>query len=189
MIVQLAGLPGTGKTTLATGLREHLGLRVLVLDKDRLRDTVFGPDHVEYQRDQDDLCVRLLHQAAAWHLHRHPGGHVVLDGRTCSRHYQVADVQHLARQTGHPLRIIECVCAEDTARYRLCQDTSTGAHPAANRAFSLYLRLKATAEPITAPVLRLNTDAPVRDCLRRALAYLTPDLAVHMTAATQEPPR
>jgi predicted kinase len=186
MIVQLAGLPGTGKTTLAAGLRQHFGPRMLLLDKDRLRDTVFGPDHVEYQRDQDDLCVRLLHQAAAWHLRRHPEGHVVLDGRTCSRRYQIADSLRLAQQTRHPLRIIECVCAEATARHRLRQDTTAGAHPAANRDFVLYLRLKATAEPIVVPTLRLNTDAPRSDCLHRALAYLTPDLAVPVTAATQE---
>ncbi|GAA4256607.1 AAA family ATPase [Dactylosporangium darangshiense] len=186
MIVQLAGLPGTGKSTLAAALLPRLGPHALMLDKDRIRALLFGPHHVEYRQEQDDLCVALLHQAAAYHLGRHPDGTVILDGRTCSRRYQVADVERLAQQTGHLLRIIECTCAEVTVRQRLTYDTTARTHPAANRDFGLYLRLKATADPIAVPALRLSTDIPIGECIRRALTYLTTD-AVHATADAEEP--
>lgn len=42
MIVQLAGLPGTGKSSLAAELVHRLGGRALLLDKDRVRHALFG---------------------------------------------------------------------------------------------------------------------------------------------------
>lgn len=172
MIVQLAGLPGTGKTTLGRKLTHALGPKTLLLDKDRIRDALFGPNLVAYTREQDDFCVRVMHLTAARHLGEHPDGAVVLDGRTCSRRYQVEEVQRLAKETGRPLRIIECVCPDDVAAARLGRDVQAGAHPAANRDSDLYRRLKASAEPITVPALRLDTNFPVPDCTRTALAYL-----------------
>ncbi|WP_420082931.1 AAA family ATPase (plasmid) [Streptomyces sp. JL4002] len=172
MIVQLAGLPGTGKTTLGRELTRALGPKTLLLDKDRIRDALFGPHLVAYTREQDDFCVHVMHLTAGRHLGEHPDGAVVLDGRTCSRRYQVEDVQRLAKETGRPLRIIECVCRDDVAAARLNRDVQAGTHPAANRDPDLYRRLKASAEPITVPALRLDTSAPVPDCTRTALAYL-----------------
>lgn len=173
MIVPVVGLPGTGKTSFAAALRPRLGPHALLLSKDTLRDELFGPDHVEYRREQDDLCVSLLHQAATYHLARHPDGHVILDGRTGTRRYQIAEVQRLAQHTGHQLRIIECVCAAATAMERLRADAAAGLHPAANRGPDLYTELDADAEPIAVPTLRLNTDAPLGDYIDRALQYLT----------------
>ncbi|MEU1824112.1 AAA family ATPase [Streptomyces abikoensis] len=172
MIVQLAGLPGTGKTTLGRELTRALGPKTLLLDKDRIRDTLFGPHLVVYTREQDDFCVSVMHLTAARHLGEHPGAAVVLDGRTCSRRYQVEDVQRLAEETSRPLRIIECVCPDDVAAARLHKDVQAGTHPAANRDPGLHRRLKASAEPITIPALRLDTSAPMPDCTRTALAYL-----------------
>ncbi|WP_424862955.1 AAA family ATPase [Streptomyces sp. MMS24-I29] len=173
MIVQLAGLPGTGKSTLARELAWNLGPTTLLLDKDRVRDALFGPHLVTYTREQDDFCVRVMHLTAARHLGEHPEATVVLDGRTCSRRYQIQDVQRLAEETGRPLRIIECVCPDDVAAARLHRDVQAGTHPAANRDLGLHRRLKAAAEPITVPALCLDTSAPVPDCTRTALAYLT----------------
>ncbi|MFI6287634.1 AAA family ATPase [Streptomyces sp. NPDC051018] len=172
MIVQLAGLPGTGKTTLARELTRALGPKALFLDKDRIRDALFGPHLVAYTREQDDFCVHVMHLTAARHLGEHPGAAVVLDGRTCSRRYQVEDVKRLAEGTGQPLRIIECVCPDDVAAARLHMDVQAGTHPAANRDPELHRRLKASAEPITVPTLRLDTSASVPDCTRTTLAYL-----------------
>jgi predicted kinase len=173
VIIQLAGFPGTGKSTLARELARALGPMTLLLDKDRIRDALFGPHLVTYTREQDDFCVSLMHLTAVRHLGEHPEAAVVLDGRTCSRRYQVEDVQRLAEEAGRPLRIIECVCPDDVAAARLNRDVQAGTHPAANRGPDLHRRLKASAEPITVPALRLDTSAPVPDCTRTALAYVT----------------
>ncbi|MGX1759434.1 AAA family ATPase [Streptomyces lydicus] len=99
------------------------------------------PHLVAYTREQDDFCVHVMHLAAARHLGEHPEATVVLDGRTCSRRYQVEDVQRLAEETGRPLRIIECVCPDDGAAARLHKDVQTGTHPAANRDLDLHRRV------------------------------------------------
>ncbi|MFG2210453.1 AAA family ATPase [Streptomyces sp. NPDC048638] len=188
MIVQLAGLPGTGKSTLAQALTRELGPKTLLLDKDRVRDALFGPRLVTYTRDQDDFCVRLIHQTAARHLREYPGAAVVLDGRTCSQRYQIEEVQHLAAETGQPLRLIECVCPDQVAARRLQQDLLTGAHPAADRDHALHLRLKAHAEPITVPALRLDTSAPLPDCTRAAVNYLSAEHALTARPAPKGAP-
>jgi predicted kinase len=172
VIVQLAGLPGTGKSTLAAELVRRLAGHALLLDKDRVRHALFGPQHTLYTREQDDFCVRTMFRAAAWHLHRTPSTVVLLDGRTCSRAYQLTQVRRLAARTRQPLRLIECICTETTIAQRLHADTARGTHPAANRNIELYRRLHANAEPIPDPTLRLNTEAPLSECADRALSYL-----------------
>jgi predicted kinase len=170
VIVQLAGLPGTGKSTLAAAIADRLGPACLVLDKDRARHALYGTAHTEYSRAQDDFVVRLLHQAAERHLAGRADAAVILE-RTCTRAYQVTDAAALAARAGCPLALIECVCPDHVARERLARGRGEG-HPAANRDFTLYQELKAGAEPITAPALRLPTDTPARESAARALAYL-----------------
>jgi predicted kinase len=172
MIVQLAGLPGTGKSTLAAELVRRLADRALLLDKDRIREALFGPQHTLYTREQDDFCVNMMFRAAAWQLRRTPGCVVILDGRTCSRAYHLTQVRRFANRTGQPLRLIECVCAETTIEQRLSADTVRGTHPAANRDIELYRRLRASAEPIPDPKLRLNTESPLPGYADPALSYL-----------------
>jgi predicted kinase len=171
MIVQLAGLPGTGKSTLAAAIRDRLGLACLVLDKDRVRHALYGDAHTEYNRPQDDFVVSLLHQAAARHLASREDASIILE-RTCTRAYQLADAVTLAARAGRPLAVIECVCPDHVARDRLADARRAHAHPAANRDFHLYQKLRAEADPITVPVLRLPTDTPIGESAARALAYL-----------------
>jgi predicted kinase len=172
VIVALAGLPGTGKSTLATELVRRLQGRALLLDKDRVRHALFGTEHTLYTREQDDFCVVTMLRTAAWHLRHIPDSVVILDGRTCSRAYQVIQIRRFASRARQPLRLIECVCSEPTIEQRLRTDTTRGTHPAANRDIELYRRLKATAEAIPDPKLRLDTDQPLPQCADRALSYL-----------------
>ncbi|MBV8539721.1 MAG: AAA family ATPase [Pseudonocardiales bacterium] len=172
MIVQLAGLPGAGKSSLAAELLHRLENRALLLDKDRVRHALFGPQHTLYTREQDDFCVLTMFRTAAWQLRRTPGCIVIFDGRTCTRAYQVAQVRRFATRTRQPLRLIECVCTEVTIGQRLHADTARGAHPAANRDVALYRRLQTNADPISDPKLRLDTTQPLGECANRALSYL-----------------
>ena len=66
MIVIMAGLPGTGKSTLARALAQRLP--GAVLDKDAIRAALFQPAYVEYSPAQDDFCQEIMLQTAAYLL-------------------------------------------------------------------------------------------------------------------------
>jgi predicted kinase len=176
MLIAMAGLPGTGKSTIAAGLARALG--AAVLDKDRVRAALFPEVVLDYSDEQNDLAMAAIYSAVASILRKKPEQPVILDGRTFLRAYQVRDLLELARAVNQPPYVIECVCPDKVARERLEKDQATGIHPARNRTFEHYLRSKAVAESLTLPRLTLGTGAmPLEDCIGRALAYVQqPDL-------------
>jgi predicted kinase len=170
MIVLLAGLPGTGKSTLARALAERLNSAIL--SKDEIRHAIFVPPDVEYSTAQDDFVLRVMLEAAAWILRKDPARFVFLDGRTFSHRYQIDLVLKAAQELHQPWHILECLCSDDTARSRLETQQASGVHPATNRTFKLYLEVKARFEPITLPKTIIDTDHPLGDCMQEALAAL-----------------
>jgi predicted kinase len=168
MIVLMAGLPGTGKSTLARALAAQC--HGVVLDKDEIRSVLFPPAYLEYSAEQDDLCQSLMLETAAYLLARHMNLRVFIDGRTFSRAYQIQNALAAAARMSTPWRIIECVCAEDTARQRL--EAARATHLAQNRTYELYKKLQAEFEPIPAPKLVVDTGTPLEDCIAAAQAYL-----------------
>jgi predicted kinase len=170
MIVILAGLPGTGKSTLARALAQRLS--GAVLDKDVIRAALFAPAFVEYSAAQDDFCQDLMLQTAAWLLARNPSLAILLDGRTLSRRYQRERIIEFCARAGTPWAMLECICAEETAIRRLREDVAQGTHLAANRSPELYYELRRTWEPIDRPKLVVDTDASLESCAAQALDYL-----------------
>jgi predicted kinase len=166
MIVVMAGLPGTGKSTLARALAKDLA--GLVLNKDALRAGLFPARFVEYSREQDDFVQELMQQTAEYLLTRRPELAVFFDGRTFSRSYQIEKVIELAERLGTPWRIIECVCDEKVARKRI---ERTRKHPAKNRTFALYRKIRDEFEEIVYPKLVVDTEVAVR--VEAAREYLT----------------
>jgi predicted kinase len=155
-LVAFAGLPGTGKSTLARALAHRLDCPLF--DKDALRAALFRPSEIEYSRAQDELVIECMQRAAEHLLLRGRVPVVVFDGRTYSRRAQVAALRDFARRLETPLFLIECTAAPAVARARLARDLAAGLHPAADRTPELYERLRAGAEPIEGPKLLLATD-------------------------------
>ncbi len=170
MLIAMAGLPGAGKSALA----RELGARLpaVILDKDRIRAALFAPDAVEYSTEQDDFCMAVMLQAAAYLFERDRGRHVILDGRTFGRRYQVERVRAFALEQGVSLRLIECVCADEVVRERLARDVAEGRHVAQNRTFDLYQQVKARFEPIEGEKCTLDLGRDLALCAAEALAYL-----------------
>jgi adenylylsulfate kinase len=167
----MAGLPGTGKSTLAARLAAELG--GVVLGKDAVRSALFPPPTLDYSREQDDVSMAAIYSAAAYSLRSNPAAVVLIDGRTFLRSYQIRDLVALAGSVGQTPRVIECVCDDETIRRRLENDLEEGVHPARNRTFDMYLSLKAAAEPIPLPRLVLDTGAAaLAECVEHALDYL-----------------
>jgi adenylylsulfate kinase len=167
MVILMAGLPGTGKSTLSRALAEELG--GTVLDKDVIRAALFPSSDVEYSTEQDEFVMRVMLKVAGYIFRKDPARYVFLDGRTFSRRYQLVRATGYSEAIGQPWRIIECVCSEESAKKRLSDDAS---HLAANRNFSLYLEVKARFEEITLPKTVVNTDQPLAECLAQVRTAL-----------------
>jgi len=167
MIILMAGLPGTGKSTLARELAIRTG--GCVLSKDEIRAAIFCEQDIEFSTAQDDFVMELMLQSARLLLQRNPTRRIFLDGRTFSQGYQIERVLKLARELDQPWRIIECVCSDESARRRL-EDERDPVHPARNSSYALYLQVRARFEPIGHTKTVIDTDQPLERCLEGAQA-------------------
>ncbi|HTC47847.1 MAG TPA: AAA family ATPase [Candidatus Aquilonibacter sp.] len=170
MIVLMAGLPGTGKTTLARELAGRTSGRVV--SKDEVRHALFAESEIEYSSQQDDFCQQVMLETASYLLRRDAERIIFLDGRTFSRRYQIENVLNAAASLHQSWCILECVCADAIARGRLQEQSAMRAHPAGNRDFELYLQVKARFEAITLPKTVIDTSQPLQNCIEQALAVL-----------------
>jgi len=170
MIVLMAGLPGTGKSTLACKLAVRTSGRVL--SKDEIRHAILLPEEIEYSSPQDDFCLRVMLDTAGYLLSRSPGRTIFLDGRPFSRRYQIDNVLAAAASLQQPWRILECVCSDEAAQRRLAAGTEAGAHPAGNRDYQLYLEVKSRFEAIVHPKTVIDTEQPLEACVQQAFAAL-----------------
>ncbi|MBY0461065.1 MAG: ATP-binding protein [Gemmataceae bacterium] len=174
MLVAMAGLPGTGKSTLAARLADALG--GVVLSKDVVRSALFAPNALDYSPAQDEIAMAAVYAAAEYLLRAQPARAILLDGRTFSKPGQLDAPRALAERLAMPLCVIECVCADDVARARIAADRAAGAHPAGNRTPDLYDRAKVLAVPLDGERLTLDTGAlALEECVRRARLYLVED--------------
>ncbi|MCB9897680.1 MAG: AAA family ATPase [Planctomycetes bacterium] len=168
-VVALCGLPGTGKSAVATPLARMLD--AALLDKDAVRQALFVPRDIVFSERQDDLVCDVMLRATAFLAETRRREVVILDGRTWRKRSQrdalTAAVRAMERATLH---LVECVCTPEIARWRLGRDLARGGHPASNRSAALYDKLTLDSEPILRPHLTLDTTSEPPEVLARKAA-------------------
>jgi len=167
--VLFAGLPGTGKSTLARAIADRLG--AAVLDKDRVRGALFPGALTDYTAQQDELCMRAMLEAAAYLTELKRVEYIFFDGRTFSQRGQIEVVLLAAARAGARWRIVHVTCADAVAEERLAR--SDPSHPAKNRDAALYRRIKQQFEPITQANLEVDTTSGTDAVLTVVEEYLT----------------
>ncbi len=144
MIIAVTGLSGTGKTTIAEGVRARTGF--VHLDSDAVRkelaglatDRPSGPqsraqlyDEEHGRRTYTELVTRASSVLRS-------GRGVVLDG-TYQRRSNRDEVCRLAEELSVPLLFVQCVCGEDEVRRRLDLRVRSGRGPS-DAGWDVYLR-------------------------------------------------
>jgi predicted kinase len=170
MLIIMAGLPGTGKTTLAQELAVRTQGRAV--SKDEIRHSLFTKEEIEYSSQQDDFCLQIMLEIAGYLLQRDPQRMIFLDGRPFSRRYQIENVLSASAVLHQSWRILECVCSDEIVRSRLQEQAAQQAHLAGNRDFKLYLQVKARFEAITFAKTVIDTEQPLDVCVEQAIAAL-----------------
>jgi predicted kinase len=166
--ILMAGLPGTGKSTLAEALARELN--GVVLSKDAVRAALFSGPLTDYTREQDDLCFGMVLDAASYLARRNATEFIFLDGRTFSRSEQIEQAIRAAELVGCAWRIILTTCSDAVAEERLVADVAR--HPAANRTLGLYREIEARFEPITRPHVEIDTAQSLETCAQYGVAQL-----------------
>ena len=163
-VIVLAGLPGAGKSTLARALASRLG-EARVLDKDVVRDALFGP--CDNSATESQVSVSAMLDAARYHLGR--GRTVIFDGMTFSRRQYLNAVNRLAIDEDASVAVIVCDVPLEVAIGRVVSDAG---HLAANRNADLVRRVAAEMEEPDGDYLTVDTTAALDDCVALALAYV-----------------
>ena len=146
MLLLIAGLPGTGKTTVARTLAERMG--ALHLNSDVLRKELGLMGHYSPE-DKQQVYATLLQRARE----ALSEGQVVVVDSTFYKESLRAPFQALARDCGVEYHWVEIQASEPTLRDRLSRP-----RPDSEADFAVYESIRDQFEPLPAHRLLVNTD-------------------------------
>ena len=170
-LIVFAGLPGTGKSSLARAMAREL--RAVYLDKDTIKDSIIavarelkieqGPDlagHASYE-----LLVVLARDNLSLGLS------VVLDSPAGYRQFR-EQVGELAKARRANLKLIECICTDESLLRQRVEDRGRELPPYRARDWADYQSNRARFEGLTERRLVVDTAEPLGVNLRKVLAYV-----------------
>lgn len=150
-LVALCGLPGVGKSTVASYVMEHT-------DATRLRTDVIRKelfDEPEYTKAERDTVYGALHDRAEEHLDA--GESVVLDATFAQAQYR-RPLQHIADEHEAQFQFVRVVCDQSVVEDRIAEREGVS-----DADFEVYQHFKRTFEPLTADHVTVDNSTSKAD--------------------------
>lgn len=163
MLVGLAGLPASGKTSVAKQLEKQ---GYVNLSRDLFLSSLFHPADFG-SREQKDIAYKTMLGVSEYYLKN--GQKVVLDCPSFSQTWAVKLAQQTARRTRKPFKLIYLTCPEDIAVQRIQRAKK---HIATDRTTDLYFKVKKRFQPLKASHAVIRTDRALKDTMKDVKRYL-----------------
>lgn len=161
-LLMVTGLPGTGKTTLATAIAERIGARHF--NTDMLREDMGLRGRYD-QAAKERVYLQLLDRTREG---LQSGGNVVVDGTFYQTQLRNR-FRQLANTEGASIHWIELWADPNLIRARVSKKRRYS-----EADFGIYLKIKALYEPIQGPRLRLQSDnTNLEEIMEKILTYLS----------------
>ena len=166
LVIALAGLPGAGKTSLATWLAGSLGAHIV--SRDRIRRAMFDPCEDTPAEKDASFSAALLAVDVSCRL----GRSTIVDGVSFASRATIDALGEVVAQRGGDLVLFHCDCPVEIAQQRIASDRRAGAVMASDRDPALAGAVAARFEPLPAYAHRLDMTQPVVAIGARALETL-----------------
>jgi len=161
-LVILVGLPGAGKTTLASWLADEYGFSVA--SRDTIRTAMFP--RCRFTFEEKAAAYDAMKAAVATMLGL--GLDVVTDGITFSSGTQLREVMALGASAGVPTTVLHCAVPVALAQQRVEHDRATDPSIPADRDASLVVEVAQRFDPLPDGAIEIDTAAPLHEVRRRA---------------------
>lgn len=161
LVIALCGLPGAGKTSVASAIEERYALRKV--DRDRIREAMFplcAFSDTEKAASNEAVMAAV---AANCQL----GFDTLVDGMTFSTRVQRSDFAGMVRECGGRFAVLFLDCPVETARERVWSAAS-GDHPAGDRDADLVERIASRFEPPEGEGVRVDAGQPLEKVRQQA---------------------
>lgn len=160
LVIALCGLPGAGKSSVASVIEERFSVRSV--DRDRIREAMFplcAFSEAEKAASNEAVMAAV---AANCRL----GFDTLVDGMTFSSRVQRSEFGRMVRDCGGRLAILFLDCPVHTARERV--RAAAAEHPARDRDEDLVEEVGARFEPPEGEGLRVDADQPLEAVRQQA---------------------